>query len=106
MSPNDTEREEGMSRSPDRALWQRSCRTDAPEDEAARFLDLAAFVDGRLETDERDRVAAMLAADPAAAADVAAARALAGHIAEPPNDLDRVIARACAIWPENSAAKG
>ena len=106
MSQNDTEREEGMKRSPGRALWQRSCRTDAPEDEAARFLDLAAFADGRLETDERDRVAALLAADPAAAADVAAARALVGRIAEPPGGLDRVIARACAILPDNSAAKG
>ena len=106
MSQNDTEREEGMNRSLGRALWQRSCRTDAPEDEAARLLDLAAFADGRLETDERDRAAAVLAADPTAAADVAAARALAGGIAEPPDGLDRVIARACAILPDNSAAKG
>jgi anti-sigma factor RsiW len=106
MGQNDTEREEGMNRSPDRALWQRSCRTDAPEDEAARFLDLAAFVDGRLETDDQDRIAAILAADPAAAADVAAARALAGRIAEPPGGLDRVIARACAILPDNFAARG
>jgi anti-sigma factor RsiW len=106
MSQNDTEREEGMSRSPDRAIWQRCCTTDAPEDEAARFLDLAAFADGRLETDERDRVAALLAADPAAATDIAAARALAGRIAEPPVGLDRIIARACAILPGNSTATG
>ena len=106
MSQNDTEREEGMNRSLGRALWQRSCRTDAPEDEAARLLDLAAFADGRVETDERDRVAAVLTADPTAAADVAAARALAGGIAEPPDGLDRVIARACAILPDNSAAQG
>jgi anti-sigma factor RsiW len=97
MSQN--EREKGMNRSPSRALWQRSCRTDAPEDEAARLLDLAAFADGCLETDERDRVAAVLAADPAAAADVAAARALAGMTAEPSDGLDRIIARACAIMP-------
>src|SRR5258705_5129584 len=106
MSRNDMEREEGMNRSPDRALWQRSCRTDAPEDEAARFLDLAAFVDERLETDERDRVAAMVATDPAAAADVAAAQAIAGGFAKPPDGLDRVIARACAILPDNFAANG
>jgi anti-sigma factor RsiW len=106
MGQNDTAREEGMRRSPGRALWQRSCRTDAPEDEAARFLDLAAFADGRLETDERDRVAAVLAADPTAADDVAAARGLAGGIAEPPNGLDRVIARACATLSDNSVAKG
>ena len=106
MSQNDTEREEGMSRSPGRALWQRSCRTDAPEDEAARFLDLAAFADGRLETDERDRLAAVLAADPAAADDAAAARALAGMTAEPSDGLDRIIARACAIMTDNSVAQG
>ena len=106
MSQYDTEREEGMNRSPGRALWQLSCRTDAPEDEAARFLDLAAFVDGHLETDERDRVAAMVAADPAAAADVAAVQAIAGGFAKPPDGLDRVIARACAILPDNSAAQG
>ena len=106
MSQNDTEREEGMRRLPGRALWQRSCRTDAPEDEAAWFLDLAAFADGRLETDERDRVAAVLAADATAADDVAAARALAGGIAEPPNGLHRIIARACAILSDNSMAKG
>src|SRR4029077_11547475 len=106
MGQDDTEREEGMNRSLGRALWQRSCRTDAPEDEAARFLDLAAFVDGRLETDERDRVAAMVAPDPAAAADVAVAQAFAGGFAEPSDGLDHVIARACAILPDNSAAKG
>ena len=106
MSQNDTEREEGMRRSPGRALWQRSCRTDAPEDEAAWFLDLAAFADGHLETDERDRVAAMVTADPAAAADVTAAQAFAGGFAELPDSLERVIARACAILPDNSAAEG
>jgi anti-sigma factor RsiW len=95
-----------MNRSPGRALWQRSCRTDAPEDEAARFLDFAAFADGRLETDESDRVAALLAADPGAAADIAAARALAGRSVEPSDDLDRIIARACAILPDNPVARG
>ena len=106
MSQDDTKREEDMNRSPDRALWQRSCRTDAPEDETARFLDLAAFAEGRLETDDHDRVAAMLAVDPAAAADVAAARALAGRITEPSDGLDRIIARACAILPESPIAQG
>src|SRR5215831_3818580 len=106
MSRADEERKELRDWSSDRDLWRRSCRTDAPEDEAARFLDLAAFADGRLETDEHDRVAAALATDPAAAADVAAARALAGAIAQPPEGLDRVIARACAILPDKSAAKG
>ena len=106
MSQDDTKREEDMNRSPDRALWQRSCRTDAPEGETAWFLDLAAFAEGRLETDDHDRVAAMLAVDPAAAADVAAARALAGRITEPSDGLDRIIARACAILPESPIAQG
>jgi anti-sigma factor RsiW len=94
-----------MNRSPGLALWQRSCRTDAPEDETARFLDLAAFAEGRLETDDHDRVAAMLAVDPAAAGDVAAARALAGGIT-PSDGLDRIIARACAILPDNPVVQG
>ena len=106
MTQDDTEREEGMNRSPGRALWQRSCRTDAAEDEAGRFLDLATFADGRLETDECDRVAALLAANSAAAADVAAARALAGRIAEPSDGLDRIIARACTILPDDPVAQG
>jgi anti-sigma factor RsiW len=95
-----------MNRLPDRTLWQR-CRTiDAPEDEAARFLDLAAFAEGRLDPDERDRVAALLALDPAAAADVAAARALAGGLGETPEGLDRVIARAGAILPDTPGIPG
>ncbi len=54
----------------DRRLWQRCRMMDADEDEAARFLDLAAFADGLLDIEERERVAALLAADPEAAADV------------------------------------
>jgi anti-sigma factor RsiW len=65
----------------------------------ARFLDLAAFAEGRLETDEHDRVAAALGNDPAAAADVAAAQVLAHGIVEPPDGLDRVITRALAVLP-------
>ena len=106
MSRTEEEREEGMNRLPDRILWQR-CRTaDAPEDEVARFLDLAAFADGRLETDEHDRVAALLARDPTAAADVAAGRVLAGALGETSAGLDRVIARACAILPDAPGTPG
>jgi anti-sigma factor RsiW len=97
MSRTDEERNAGMKRLPDRDLWQRCRMIDAPEDEAARFLDLAAFADGWLEPDEQDRVAALLAADPAAAADVGAAKRLAGGIDETPVALERVVARACAI---------
>ena len=89
----------------DRRLWQR-CRTmDADEDEAARFLDLAAYADGFLDAEERDRIAALLAADPEAAADVRAARVLAG--AEPTSiGLERIVARASAIAPGAEPATG
>jgi anti-sigma factor RsiW len=90
----------GTEKSPDHALWQRSRVTDAPADEAARFLDLAGFADGLLDPDERDRVADLLATDPTAAADVAAAHALAGSVEERPAGFDRIVARACALVPD------
>src|ERR1700758_480944 len=89
----------------DRRLWHR-CRTmDAAEDEAARFLDFAAYADGLLDIEERERVGALLAADPEAAADVRAAPALTA--AEPTfADLERIIARASAISPETDSGSG
>ena len=98
MNRTDGERKELADWSSDRDLWRRSCRTDAPEDEVARLLDLAAFADGLLEPDENDRVAALLAEDSAAADDVAAARGLHGEAL--PGGLERIIARACAIAPD------
>jgi uncharacterized membrane protein YebE (DUF533 family) len=88
----------------DRRLWQR-CRTmDAEEDEAARFLDLAAYADGLLDIEERERIAALLAADPEAAADVGAACGLAA--AEPTSaGLERIVARASTI-PRNTGSIG
>jgi hypothetical protein len=83
-----------------RTLWQRSRTTDAPVDEAERFLDLAGFADGLLDADEGDRVAALLAADPVAAADVAAAQGFAGGLGETPGGLERIVARACALVPD------
>jgi hypothetical protein len=106
MSRTDEEREDRMNRSPDRALWQRSRTTDVPEDQPARFLDLAAFAEGRLDSDEQEWIAALLAADPAAAADVAAARAFTEGIDETPDGLDRIIARACALLPDSSLTQG
>ena len=85
--------------SSDRALWRRSCLTDAMEDEVSRFLDLAAFADGLLEPDESDRIAALLGADPVARDDVAAARAVGAGPDELPGTLERIVARACAILP-------
>ena len=88
----------------DRRLWQR-CRTiDADEDEAVRFLDLAAYADGLLDIEERERVAALLAADPQAAADVRAAQL--ADAARTSVGLERIIARAGAISSEADAASG
>src|ERR1700740_3261578 len=90
--------EQAPSPAEDRRLWQR-CRTmDAEEDEAARFLDLAAYADGLLDIEERERIAALLAADPEAAADVRAARALAAA-ERTCGGLARIIARASSICP-------
>jgi anti-sigma factor RsiW len=105
MSQNDREWEVGPDRSSDRAFWQRCRVVDTPEDEAARFLDIAAFADGILDPDEYERVAALLADDPAAAADVAAARALARDVNEVEGELEPIVARACALLPGEPAAQ-
>ena len=66
------------------------------EDECALFLDLAAFSEGRLDPDERERVAERLQRRPDAAGDIDAARALAS--AAPQQALsDTAVARACAL---------
>jgi anti-sigma factor RsiW len=93
--------------SSDQALWQRSRTIDAPADKAARFLDLAGFADGLLDPDEKERVTDLVTADPAAAADVAAAQALAGGVDERPAGFERIVARACALVPDRqlSAAR-
>lgn len=88
-----------------RALWRRSRIADAPEDEEGRLLDLAGFADRLLDPEEHDRVAALLAADPAAAADVAAARALARGIV-PPTGIEQVVARAVSLDPATNAKPG
>ena len=79
-----------------RAFWRHCRAADAPGDEAAHFLDLAAFADGRLDEEERDRVAFLLAADPEAAADVSAARMLSAGGGSTPVGLERVIAAVVA----------
>jgi len=83
---------------PDQELWRRSQEIDATPDEAEFLLDLAAFADNRLDDDDTARVAALLALDAGAAADVAAARALAG-VAMMTAD-ENVIARAEALIGE------
>jgi len=82
---------------PDRALWQRSRETEATEDEAKILLDLAGFADQRLDADDSERIAALLAMDPEAASDVAAARAVIAAGDPPPDAAARVVARALAL---------
>jgi anti-sigma factor RsiW len=89
----------------DRALWQLCQRVDAPEDESRRLLDLAAFAEGGLDPDEQDRIAALLLADPIAAADVAATRA-AGNRRESSATIARIAARASALRPGIPARSG
>jgi anti-sigma factor RsiW len=96
MRGDDTRRQRAAGL-PDRALWQRCCMIDMEEDEAERFLDLAGFADGRLDPDDRERVAELLAGDPAAATDIAAARTLAEMVDRSEAAPESVVARACAL---------
>jgi hypothetical protein len=89
-----------------RSLWRRCQSADAPMDEAARFLDLAAFAEGLLDEEEHDRVAADLAADPVATADVAAALALGRGLAALPAETGHIIARASALVSEAPSEPG
>lgn len=66
----------GQMPSSDYNLWRICREIDAPDDEAARLLDLAAFADGTLDEDDRDRVAAWIDGKAEIMGDIAAARAL------------------------------
>jgi anti-sigma factor RsiW len=105
MRGDDTRREPAADL-PDRALWQRSRMTDAPEDESERALDLAGFTDDFLDPDDRERVAEWLADDPLAAGDVAAARTLATRIEQLEAAPGAVIARACALVGGGAPRRG
>jgi anti-sigma factor RsiW len=89
-----------------RALWRRCRTTETIEQDAEYFLDLAAFADGRLDEDERERIAARIARDPQARADIAAARALVVGGIPMPAELDGIIARALAIDPSAGTPAG
>src|SRR5436309_4903852 len=87
---------------PDDALWQRSRIADAVEQESERLLDLAGFAEGRLDEDDRERVAEWLARDPDAAADIAAAQALAA--AMPAETApEHIVERAAALVAGSNA---
>jgi anti-sigma factor RsiW len=89
----------------DRILWQRSQSIDAVEDEGARYLDMAAFAEGRLDPDEREHVAEWLRSHPDAVGDIEAARALASG-AEPAGHLsEAAVARACALVGGGAASR-
>jgi anti-sigma factor RsiW len=88
-----------------RRLWQRCQGAAVSLDENEHFLDLAAFADGTIEDeDERARVAALIAAEPAARTDVAAASALSSGGIAMAGGLDRIVARAAAIRSDRDVA--
>jgi anti-sigma factor RsiW len=93
MRGNDTRRDPAAGLT-DAAVWRRSRLAEMVEDEAERYLDLAGHADGRLDPDDRERVAERLAGDPVAAGDVAAARTRAEWSEPMP---EPAIARACAL---------
>lgn len=88
-----------------RSLWRRARSVEIVESETERFLDLAAFADGRLDEEEHARVAAQAAADPAAASDIAAARAIADSGAEAPAGLEAIVHRAVAVLDDGPAQR-
>jgi hypothetical protein len=89
---------------PERTIWHLSCEADAPQDEEARFLDLAGYADGLLDDDDHERIAALVVKDATAAEDVAAARLLPSEIAILDVAIPATsIARACALRPAGSA---
>jgi anti-sigma factor RsiW len=90
----------------DLTLWRRCQATDMPENIENELLDLAAFADGSLDPDEHDRVAASLAGDLAAAADVAAACVLAAGFDATSPAIERIIARASALRPTSNQGQG
>lgn len=82
----------------DRDIWRHSQEIEAPDGEAERLLDLAAFADNRLDEDDAARVTALLADDPDAADDVNAARLIADATMEAA--APAIVARAAALADE------
>lgn len=86
-----------------RALWQAARERFAapPEAEALDPLLLAAYLDGRLTEEERDRVEALLAASPEALETYLAADEALGAAQPAP---ERLLARAAALVPGEALA--
>lgn len=61
---------------PDAEIWRRSCEMPAPEDEAERFMVLAAFAEGQSDEDDQALAGEWLAREPGLADDVANAGAV------------------------------
>ncbi len=97
MTRIDDEMGEPASFEAGRKLWRRCCTAETVESESERFLDLAAFADGILDDEEHDRIAARVAGDGVAMADVAAARALSTGGIAMPGGIGPIIERAIAI---------
>ncbi len=93
---------------PDATLWRRSQTVDMTEEtaEAERYLDLAGLVDGRLDPEDRERVAEWLAEDPVAAGDVAAATALAARAEGLEEAPQSVVLRASALAEGGGGSQG
>ena len=73
-----------------------------PRTRPSAILDLAGYADGRLDPDDRERVAEWLAGDPLAAGDVAAACALAEIAGRAEAVPETIIARASALVGEST----
>jgi hypothetical protein len=104
MARTDQTSGDSQPNSSDKAIWQYCQATEIEPDEAERLLDLAGFVDACLDSDEHDRVAALLIANIEAAGDIAAARALAAAPHEAADEA--IIARAAALVADPAPARG
>jgi hypothetical protein len=89
----------------DAELWRRSRDGDAvDDDEAFRFVELAAFAEGRCDADEHELVSAWLARDPDLVADVFAARAVVTEQHVTPA-AEAIVQRAVAALPATGTAR-
>jgi hypothetical protein len=98
MSPMEDRVEEPAESEAGRRLWQRCQSLDASPDQTEHLLDLAGFADDLIgDEDERARVRALVAADPVARSDIAAARALSSGGIAMTGGIERIVERALAL---------